>query len=401
MNLESAQNLLVKRIIGFNPSFSQSVLRGAGAGVLFFGIFEAVSMINPNAPRIPVPTLLVIAVFVLQMLLFLKISRILRFPRIEDFLFIIRISYRQRKKIAVRALLESQKAILPFISSCTLVSVILEIFIYKERELSNLAGVPAGLLLFTYFFPRIGASVLKSNLVRPVSRDSQQSGVQNSQGIRIFTVLSRFFFCVSNAAGKLAPISLRPYVTRNMLYLFRSDPFLFPFFTLVAPVLLILVLVLIGDRELLFVDFFTVLTFFVLSFYYATYFQEASVWFRECPYYDFSHKRMRNAQIFTSAILSIPYTVIFLSATNTALLSLAGMARTVTFLCALGTIILINCRISINPKRKDSDIGIDLALFIGVAIGIFVPLFGWLFPLAITGVINLLGWGSVCKNRQC
>src|SRR5690554_2389768 len=179
MNLESAQNLLVKRIIGFNPSFSQSVFRGAGAGVLFFGIFEAVSMINPNAPRIPVPTLLVIAVFVLQMLLFLKISRILRFPRTEDFLFIIRISYRQRKKIAVRALLESQKAILPFITSCTLVSVILEIFIYKERELSNLAGVPAGLLLFTYFFPRLGASVLKSNLIRPVY------GIHNNQVFKI------------------------------------------------------------------------------------------------------------------------------------------------------------------------------------------------------------------------
>ena len=392
MNNDSLPSALMSHITGPIPSISSSLQKGAITGVISFAIFEGISLVDSNVPRVPVPWLLMLVVVIVEIVLYSRIAGYLRFPRTEDFFYIIRLSYSQRKEIAVRSFEDVQRAIVPFIIACAGISVLLEIFLAKERSIPTLAAVPSALILFTILFSKLGIFALKGNLIRVSSKDQRQSG-----GLNVLfhsTVFAKMQLSISKIVGNFTPHSIRPYVTRNVLYLLRSDPVLFPLFTLAAPVLLTLFLFMIVKPVSPFVEFFTVLTIFVLNSYFSSHFQESTDKISECPYYVFSPKTIVKAHFITASILFFPLIAVFILYVNRLLLTGPGLCRLLAFLLAVTGAILFGCKSAVKSSRKDSDVASDFALLTIASIGLFIPLFGWIFPGVVIGVTFLSRWES-------
>ena len=396
----SENSTLVKHLVGKNLSFKKSISRGLSVGILAFGVFEGISLVNMNVPRIPVPWLLSFVIIIIQIVLFLKISQILRRPRTEDFLFVLGLSYEQRKDVACKSFNAVHRTILPFVISGTVVSVILEMFIVKEKSIINLFVVPVLLLGVNLLLFQIGRMLFRSGVIRVVKRDERNRGFVLFSNESIRKSFSSFVANISSRVSSLAPVTVRPLVKRNIMYLLRSDPFIFPFFTIAAPVFLTLFMLLIGKSSAQFLDFFSVLCVFVLNFYYAGLLQEASVKFKECPYYNFSPKTLFMGHFVTIALLAVPYALIFIGVTNIQLFSLHGVLRLFTYAIALVATLMVNCRAVLHPERKDSDSATDfLFLVIGIGTGIFIPYFGWIFEIATIAAVILLEWESVTNKK--
>lgn len=205
---------------------------------------------------------------------------------------------------------------------------------------------------------------------------------------------------VSSIIVTPVPRAIRPLVRRNIIYLLRCDPFLFPLFTIAAPVILVLFMFLIGKSSSLFLDFFNVICVFVLNYYYASHLQEASVKFRECPYYEFFPRTLFITHFTTILLLGIPYILIFAGVLNVQLFSFAGIMRFFTYLLALIATMTVNCRAVLNPDRKDSDSATDfLFLIIGVGTGIFIQYWGWIFEFVTIAAVLLLEWNTVTNRK--
>jgi len=347
-----------------------------------------------------VPWLLFVAATIIQIVLFTKISQILRKPRREDFLFVLGLCYRQRKAVAQKSFAAVHSSFFPFTCSASAVSVILEFIVIKERSIINLIIAPVVLLSFNYLLFHLGKIVFDRGLIRIMRKDERSGGFVLFSNESFRKALASVIMKVSSIIVTPVPRAIRPLVRRNIIYLLRCDPFLFPLFTIAAPVILVLFMFLIGKSSSLFLDFFNVICVFVLNYYYASHLQEASVKFRECPYYEFFPRTLFITHFTTILLLGIPYILIFAGVLNVQLFSFAGIMRFFTYLLALIATMTVNCRAVLNPDRKDSDSATDfLFLIIGVGTGIFIQYWGWIFEFVTIAAVLLLEWNTVTNRK--
>lgn len=396
MNNSPACTVLVKHLVGPLSRKKRSLVKGFALGVLIFGIFEGLSLVNPNLPRIPAPWFIAVTIWCAQIALFIKIARFLRHPRTEDFFFIVALSSVQRNDIAQKAIASVYNAVFPFVLSSLSIIVPLEFFIFREHSILNLIIVPAAVIAVVWLVFMAGMGVFKRGLIRPTAKDELSSGLSFlAKGI-LANFFSTLVMKISKTAGACSPVKIRPFVIRNVMYLLRSDPLQLPLITCTAPVLLCLFMMLIGDSGSLFMEFLTILSIFLLNFYFSAHLQDAIVKLKECPYYEYRPNRILTAHLFTAAIFSVPYLLIFLGALNVHLLSVNGALRLLNFLTALIATLFVNCRAVLHPQRKDSESMTDFTLFFfTIAPGLFIPAFGWFFPFLGIIATLLLEWETV------
>jgi hypothetical protein len=400
MTTANAENALVTHLIGSVPDFNRSLSKGATLGVLTFVIFEGISLINPNVPRVPAPWLIAFSIWIAQLVLLFKISRFLKRPRIEDFFFVTGMNYDQRKKIAMRSYGAVHEAILPFTVVSVLIAITLEFTIVKERSFINIGIVPLAFCALTLLFYKIGTVILDKGLIKISLRDIRNTGLSSFFNMKIFVLFAKMILTISKVITSVSPRSIRPLTIRNVLYLLRSAPLQLSLLIVTAPVLLTLFLLLIGNPQSPFVLFFPILTVFLLNYFYAGLLLEASLKFKECPYYEYSPKRLLFSHLFTTALFALPYIFIYICIINKNILSLSGLMRTVTFFTSLGATLLVSSRAVLHFERKDSDSVTDWLLFIiGIAPGLFIPNFGWIFALLISGVFLLLEWETFFQKK--
>ncbi|HEX3020115.1 MAG TPA: hypothetical protein VHP36_07420 [Chitinispirillaceae bacterium] len=400
MSNSPVQQHLIKQLVGPLAQKKLSWSKGGALGVLLFALFEFISMINPNAPRIPVPWLLALTIWTGQITIFVKTASFLRYPRREDFFFVMAMSSDQRKKLARESVSSVHDAIWPFIFCSLGAGMVLEFLVFREHSLVNLLVLPVLVIAGAWIIFKAGTAIFNKGIIRPTVKDERRQGNSFLNGAAISSFYSSMVIKISKAAGLLTPLKIRPFVIRNVMYLLRSDPLQFFLFTCTAPVLLALFMLLLIKQSSPFMEFFTILTVFVLNSYYSSHLQEATVRLQQCPYYSYNPRLLLSTHLFTVAALSLPFVFIFLVAVNVHLISVSGLFRVMTFLFALAATFLINCRAVLHPQRKDSESGTDFLIFIFVvAPGLFIPFFGCIFPLLGVTAVTLLEWETVVQHR--
>lgn len=398
MNDLSVQNCLIRNLVGTLSAKKRSITKGVALGGLLFGLFEFISMVNPNAPRVPVPWLLGLTVWIAQVTVFIKIAVFLRYPRREDFFFVIAMSSEHRKRLAASSLSSVHKAIAPFVFSSLGTGMLLEFLIFRERSFVILLVLPVVVIAVAWLIFMISSSLFNRGIIRPSAQDDRYRG-RFFKRAAFLSAFSSWIIKISKGAGSFAPLRIRPYVIRNVMYLLRTDPLQFSLFSCAAPVLLFLFMVMIIKQSSPFMEFFTLLTVFILNSYYSTRLQEAVVRLKQCSYYRYDSRMVLWAHLFTVAIFSLPFVLVFSGAINVHLISVSGFFRMLTFLIAFAATLFISCRAVLHPQRKDSESATDFIFFIlAVATGLFVPLYGWIFPLLGIVAVVLLEWETIIAD---
>ena len=149
MNSSPVHEHLIRNLVGPLSIKKRSISKGVAMGVLLFGLFEFLPMINSNAPRIPVPWLLGLTIWIAQVAVFIKIATFLRYPRREDLFFVMAMNSDQRKELAAASMTSVHNAITPFICSSLGTGMLLEFFVFRERLIVNLLVLPAGVSIVT------------------------------------------------------------------------------------------------------------------------------------------------------------------------------------------------------------------------------------------------------------
>lgn len=397
MNSTPVQKHLIRNLVGSLSGKKRSCSKGVALGILLFGLFEFISMINPNAPRIPVPWLLGLTIWIAQVSVFIKIAAFLHYPRREDFFFIMAMNSDQRKELAAASITSVHNAITPFICSSLGTGMLLEFFVFRERSFINLLVLPFVVIAVAWLVFMISVSLLNRGFIRPSVRDDRRRG----RLVAFPSVLSLLIIKISRGIGFFTPHKIRPYVIRNVMYLLRTDPLQFLLFTCAAPVLLLLFMILIIKQSSPFMEFFTLLTVFILNSYYSSTLKESAAILKQCPYYRYDLRLVLWAHLFTVAIFSFPFILVFSGTVNIYLVSVSGLLRMLTFLTAFAATLLISCRAVLHPQRKDSESATDFIFFIlTVATGLFVPLYGWIFPLLGIVAIVLLEWETIIADAS-
>ncbi len=397
MNSSSVQKHLIRNLVGPLSGKKRSFSKGVILGVLLFGLFEFLSMINPNAPRIPVPWLLGLTIWLAQVAIFIKIAVFLRCPRREDFFFVLAMNIGQRKELAVSSITSVYNAITPFIGSSLGTGMALEFLVFRERSVVNLLVLPSVVIVVAWLIFMVSVRLLKRGFIRPSVHDDRRRG----HLVAFPSVLSLLIAKISRGIGFFAPLKIRPFVIRNVMYLLRTDPLQFLLFTCAAPVLLLLFMILIIKQSSPFIEFFTLIVVFILNSYYSSNLKESAVVLKRCPYYRYDPRLVLWAHLFTVAIFSFPFILVFSGTVNVHLISAGGLLRMLTFLIAFAATLFISCRTVLHPQRKDSESATDFIFFIiAVAIGLFVPLYGWIFPLLGIIVTVLLEWETIIADTS-
>lgn len=391
--------ILCRYVTGRLLGPSEAIFKGAFWGALATAIFEMVSLVNQNVPRVPVSWLIVVVVPVVETVLLFRIAALLRCPRTEDFLYIIRLSHKQRKNLALFAFSSVQKTILLFSSSMVAVAAVLEFFVMRERMIINLVIVPAATVGLTAGIGIIGMFLLRNDFVKPVKKDLLDAERKKMFTAHLGAAFRKAANSISFEIGSIAPVKLKALVIRNFLYLFRKDPFIFLFFTLAAQVFLFFLCLLLGDRSSPFIGIFTVLFAFMLSIRNASNLQDATLKLEECPYYSFNKRDIFGGYVFTFSLLSLLYPLIFAAVGWNTLFSTEGILRFVTLLTAVFVSMVISARSALSSDRKNSDLVSDWFLFGTVCIGFFIPFVGWIFPLVALFVVILLEWESLFLKK--
>lgn len=396
----TVQTALIRHMVGPVSQRKKSISKGCFLGFLSFMIFEFASTVNPNLPRIPASWLLTVTILIAQIALFIKIARFLRHPRSEDFFFVIAMNHTQRNWLTCSAFETVHKAIIPFVYSSLSIIVSLEFIIIKERSFINLLLVPVAGIASIWILYVTLMNLLKKGLVKPSNKDECHSDGSVFSKKIFSAVFSSIIVKLSTSVAKISSAKIRPYVTRNFMYLLRCDPLQFMLFTFAAPVLLCLFMFLIGSSMSSFMEFFTILSVFILNCYYSAALREAVIKQKECFYYLYDSGIIIKAYLFTVLTLSIPYIIIFLGMVNVHLFTVNGILRLFTFSLSLIATFFINCRAVLQPQRKDSESATDFLLFfITIAPGLFIPLFGWIFPVFSIMATLLLEWERVFGNK--
>jgi hypothetical protein len=397
MNSSPVHEHLIRNLVGPLSIKKRSISKGVAMGVLLFGLFEFLPMINSNAPRIPVPWLLGLTIWIAQVAVFIKIATFLRYPRREDLFFVMAMNSDQRKELAAASMTSVHNAITPFICSSLGTGMLLEFFVFRERLIVNLLVLPAGVSIVAWLIFMISVNLLNRGFIRPSARDDRRrSGL-----IAFPTVLSLLIIKISKGIGFFIPHKIRPFVIRNVMYLLRNDSLQFLLFTCAAPVLLLLFMILIIKQSSSFMEFFTLLTVFVLNSYYSSTLKESSVILKRCPYYRYDSRLVLWAYFFTVAIFLFPFILVFAITVNVHLISVGGLIRMLTFLIAFAATLFISCRAILHPQRRDSETAIDFMIFIlAVATGLFIPLYGWIFPLLGIVATVLLEWDTIIADTS-
>jgi len=391
------QKHLIRNLVGTLSEKKRSFAKGVTLGVLLFGLFEFLSTINPNAPRIPVPWLLGLTIWIAQIAVFIKIAAFLRYPRREDFFFVMAMNSGQRKELAVASMTSVHNAITPFICSSLGTGMLLEFLVIRERSFINLLLLPSVVIIGAWLIAMISVNLLNRGFIRPLTQDARRKG-----HLVIYPpVLSSLIIKISKVIGSFTPHKIRPFVIRNVMYLLRTDSLQFLLFTCAAPALLLLFMILTIKQSSPFMEFFTLLTVFVLNSYYSSTLKESAATLKKCPYYRYDPRLVFWAHIFTAAFFSFPFILVFSCTANVYLISLSGLLRIMTFLIAFAATLLINCRAVLHPQRKDSEAATDFVIFIlAVATGLFVPLYGWIFPLLGIVATVLLEWDTIIADTS-
>lgn len=397
MNSSMVKMHLIRNLVGPLSEKKRSCSKGVALGVLLFGLFEFFSMVNPNAPRVPVPWLLGLTIWVAQIVVFIKIAVFLRYPRREDFFFVMAMNSDQRKELAAASIKSVHGAITPFILCSMGTGILLEFFVFRERSFINLLVLPAIVIAMVWLFFMISVSLLNRGIIGPSAKDDRSRG----RLVAFPTVLSLLIIKVSKGIGFFAPLKIRPFVIRNVMYLLRTDPLQFLLLTCAAPVLLLLFMILIIKQSSPFMEFFTILTVFVLNSYYSSNLKESAATLKRCPYYRYEPRLVLWAHLFTVAIFSSSFILVFSGVLNLHLISVSGLFRMLTFLIAFAATLFISSRAVLHPHRKDSESATDFIFFIlAVATGLFIPLYGWIFPLLGIVATVLLEWETIIADTS-
>lgn len=397
MNSSPVQKHLIRNLVGPLSRKKRSSSKGVALGVLLFGLFEFFSMINPNAPRVPVPWLLGLTIWIAQFAVFIKIAVFLRYPRREDFFFVMTMNSNQRKELAAASITSVHNAITPFVFSSLGTGILLEFFVFRERSFINLLVLPVVVIAMSWLIFMISVCLFNRDFIKPSAQDDRRRG----HLVALPSVLSLMIIKVSKGIGFFTPHKIRPFVIRNVMYLLRSDPLLFLLFTCAAPVLLLLFMILTIKQSSPFMEFFTLLAVFVLNSYYSSNLKESAEILKRCPYYRYDPRLVLWAHLFTVAIFSFPFILVFSGTVNVHLISADGPLRMLTFLIAFAATLLISCRAVLHPQRKDSESATDFIFFIlAVATGLFVPLYGWIFPLLGIIATVLLEWETIIAGTS-
>lgn len=397
MNSSPVQKHLIRNLVGPLSRKKRSSSKGVALGVLLFGLFEFFSMINPNAPRVPVPWLLGLTIWIAQFAVFIKIAVFLRYPRREDFFFVMTMNSNQRKELAAASITSVHNAITPFVFSSLGTGILLEFFVFRERSFINLLVLPVVVIAMSWLIYMISVCLFNRDFIKPSAQDDRRRG----HLVALPSVLSLMIIKVSKGVGFFTPHKIRPFVIRNVMYLLRSDPLLFLLFTCAAPVLLLLFMILTIKQSSPFMEFFTLLAVFVLNSYYSSNLKESAEILKRCPYYRYDPRLVLWAHLFTVAIFSFPFILVFSGTVNVHLISADGPLRMLTFLIAFAATLLISCRAVLHPQRKDSESATDFIFFIlAVATGLFVPLYGWIFPLLGIIATVLLEWETIIAGTS-
>jgi len=383
---------LERHLIGCTPPVLKSARNGAILAAVAFFLFEWASQLNQNLPRIPVSWLLAALLPLIEGIVFLRLRSILKYPRSDDFLFVLRIRYDQRHSLASLAQDSSTRSFLAFATAAAAVAFAGEALIMRERSIITLFGVPVFLIAVVYGSGMLYRMLLGSAMLHPSRRDAVKTSgsiIGNSPWGRI---RSQTVITGAALAGHFAPKRIRSLVKRDTIYLLRNEPLLLLLSVLLAPLLLVLLLLVIRGAPAGFEALFTLIGIIVINSIHGTVVQESADQLARCPYYAPRLKQVIGSTMYSSFLVSLPLTLTYAIFIFIKYPPLNAISLLFTFAAGLAMVLFYLGTLVTYPSRICGERVSDWLLCGLTGIGMFIPWVGWLFPAVIATAVALLEW---------
>ena len=384
--------IFTRSLIGNVPTKGRALFKGIVTGAVMFAVFEFISFVNTNIPRVPVSWLMIPVTVIIEGVLLIRLAGFLGHPRRQDFYFISRLSYLQRIGIAGYAWRRTHGAFFPFTAALLVTASVLEMVLLKERTFLILAAMPCCSMFFMAVMAVIGRIVIDRRLV-PVSRKDETDGNEPASTGSFYQLRGARSSCkLVECIGRLIPEGCRVSVMRNLLYLLRGEIVLTILLTTAVPVLLTVLILMIGDLRSPFTGFFTVLSVFIMSFHFTSELEDASGALEHCYWYDFGRQAVLFGNGITLLIPVLPLLVVFIVITAFAGIDLTGLLILFNFLVSFLVTVAIGAFRLTAVSRNDQETASDLMLFALIAVGCFIPTVGGVFALAAAAALVMRNW---------
>ena len=397
---EHAVETLTTSLIGPVPKAGVSFVKGAVSGAVAFFIFEFMSKVNANLPRVPVSWLMMVAIIAVETVLLFRLMNFLRFPRTQDFMFVARLDYPQRLAAARYASKKAHTAFIPFTGAALAVAAVLEAVILKERSLPVLVALPCITLFFMAAIGVFCRFAISKRWIAVAHRDMTGNADVFTGASFFRKLLARYSVAIARRlSGLVTPRSLRTLLMRNLLYLLRGEIVLTILLIVATPVLLFFLLLLLGDPRSPFISFLPLLAVFVMSLHLVTEFGTASDALPACHWISVRSREVVISNFLSLMIPSLLVLPVYFLVTIPTLGSPEGIVRGVNELVFFTVTVAIGAFRASSLNRRDQDGLNDLLLFAGIAVGTFIPWAGGVFAVAVAGVLVLLNWELIQNVR--
>lgn len=314
-------------------------------------------------------------------------------PRKETFAFVLGVPFIARRQAVLRFINTMQTRLFCLISAAicaygvTHLNLDARVWAYKVAGFGAALLVPAALL----YLAVLGAIV--SGILRPSKKDPRQAGLFHLRGMAVKQAVSRFNLRTAKAIEGLLPGPAGIILKRQILYLLRYDVFTFIICWAIAVPATALIGVLVADKEsaVISISLFALLC--LLLFITTACLGDSDEKLYWCTYYSFKGTTVLWANLVLAMGFCAPFLILgfILLAWRAHGSYLQIVFDAGAFLLAVTSFCLSIAQLWSSGSQSRAAIATTgIALLCGL-LGVMIPWYGILFPLAATGVALFTG----------
>ena len=304
--------------------------------------------------------------------LFIKIWKLLKFPRNHTWPFILGLPYQQRLKLSFELLNRELASFLPLAFSAITLFTITQSFAVHHAALSKFTNSLAVFFAETAFLYMFILLTVKLSLITPVKRDFSRLLFFTPKRPVLNLTMNTMFVFSGNIARQFMPLRVTVLVQRQTMYLLRMDLFSLVVFPVITFAIAGALLFYLDGKNAIIADIAAIIAPFFLMMDRTPVYDESADKLDSCPYYRVSSKDRFRANIFFVLIACAPFGLLFL------LLGLPGHCQSL----------------------RETAFRIA-AFFSGMCAIAFTMSYRWLMPDWLNGSGALAGMTVLCAVLSC
>jgi hypothetical protein len=322
-----------------------------------------------------------------------QVFPLLMTPRKETFAFVLGVPFIARRQAVLRFINAMQGRLFLFICAAVCAYGVTHLNLDANAWVLKVAGFSAALLVpaALLYLAILGAIV--SGILRPSKKDPRQAGLFHLRGMAVKQAVSRFNLQTAKAIAGLLPGPAGIILKRQILYVLRYDVYTFVISWSIAVPATALIAFLVADKgaAVISISLFALLS--LLLFITTACLGDSAEKLYECPYYSFKGMSVLWANLVLGMGFCAPFLIVgfILLAWHAHGSYLRVALDAGSFLLAVASFCLSIAQLWSWGSRSRAAIATTGIALLCSLLGVMIPWYGILFPLAATGVALFTG----------